>query len=399
MVAGTAELISKIGSDIIECHSDGEQPSKPTLFLSKRILVLSKTTRFDYERQKHAELTLQQFRTILKRRGSNYAAMKKKHIQQQVYVNAICKALTDNGIEVKVVSREEYNDEALLWADAVFSAGGDGTFLIAAAKINDQRPVIGFNTDPLGSEGHLCITRKSDQPVRGVIEKLLKGDFSWMWRQRIRVTILKWVEECKDVSEAEDEMCEKSDGLRKARLFRTDSFDPEMPVLALNDVFIGESHAARVSYYDVQVDDGPMLRQKSSGLTVSTGTGSTSWNYNINRVSDQHINDILSIMKTMGVLCVEPNDEMTKEICRRFNEKLIFEPHSSKMSFTVRDPVFNATFPAMAPRGYASRIRVRSRCSDAHLVLDGGVSVPFNYGTEILLEVHREDALRSVMLL
>lgn len=38
-----------------------------------------------------------------------------------------------------------------------------------------------------------------------------------MWRQRIRVTILKWVEECKDVSEAEDEMCEKSDGLRKAR--------------------------------------------------------------------------------------------------------------------------------------------------------------------------------------
>lgn len=28
MVAGTAELISKIGSDIIECHSDGEQPSK-----------------------------------------------------------------------------------------------------------------------------------------------------------------------------------------------------------------------------------------------------------------------------------------------------------------------------------------------------------------------------------
>uniref|UniRef100_A0A914RXJ9 NAD(+) kinase n=1 Tax=Parascaris equorum TaxID=6256 RepID=A0A914RXJ9_PAREQ len=206
-----------------------------TLFLSKHIIVLSKTTRFDYERQKHAELSLQQFRTILKRRGSNYAIMKKKHIQQQVYVNAICKALTENGIEVKVVSREEYTAEALQWADAVFSAGGDGTFLIAAAKISDQRPVIGFNTDPLGSEGHLCITRKSDQPVRGVIEKLLKGDFRYAFER----------DKCKDVSEAEDEMCEKSDGLRKAMLFRTDSFDPEMPVLALNDVFIGESHAAR----------------------------------------------------------------------------------------------------------------------------------------------------------
>ncbi|VDM43772.1 unnamed protein product [Toxocara canis] len=370
-----------------------------TIFLPKRILVLSKTTRFDYERQKHADLSIQQFRAILKRRGSNYAALKKKHVQQQVYVNAICNAVTDNGIEVRVVTREDYNEEAVAWADAIFSAGGDGTFLMAAAKINNHKPVIGFNTDPLGSEGHLCITRKSNQPVRGVIEKLLKGDFSWMWRQRIRVTVLKWVEDSKDVSEAEDEMCEKSDKLRKARLFRADSFDPEVPVLALNDVFIGESHAARVSYYDVQVDDGPMLRQKSSGLTISTGTGSTSWNYNINRVSTQHINDILSIMKTMGVLRVDPTNEITDEVCRRFNEKLIFEPQSSKMSFTVRDPVFNATFPAMAPRGYASRIRVRSRCSDAHLVLDGGVSVPFNYGAEILLETHKEDALRSVMLL
>lgn len=47
--------------------------------------------------------------------------------------------------------------------------------------------------------------------------------------------------------------------------------------LALNEVFIGESHAARVSYYDVQLDDGPMMKQKSSGITICTGTGSTSW--------------------------------------------------------------------------------------------------------------------------
>jgi NAD+ kinase len=49
------------------------------------------------------------------------------------------------------------------------------------------------------------------------------------------------------------------------------------PMLALNEVFIGESHAARVSYYDVQVDNRPMTKQKSSGMTICTGTGSTSW--------------------------------------------------------------------------------------------------------------------------
>ena len=49
------------------------------------------------------------------------------------------------------------------------------------------------------------------------------------------------------------------------------------PNLALNEVFVGESHAARVSYYDVQLDDGPLIKQKSSGMTICTGTGSTSW--------------------------------------------------------------------------------------------------------------------------
>jgi len=37
----------------------------------------------------------------------------------------------------------------LKWADAVFTAGGDGTFLSVATKIKDQdKPLIGVNTTP-----------------------------------------------------------------------------------------------------------------------------------------------------------------------------------------------------------------------------------------------------------
>lgn len=35
------------------------------------------------------------------------------------------------------------------WADVIFTAGGDGTFLLAADKVRGQdKPVIGLNTDP-----------------------------------------------------------------------------------------------------------------------------------------------------------------------------------------------------------------------------------------------------------
>lgn len=46
--------------------------------------------------------------------------------------------------------RFDYNENVIAWADAIFSAGGDGTFLLAASKVkSSHKPVIGINTDPL----------------------------------------------------------------------------------------------------------------------------------------------------------------------------------------------------------------------------------------------------------
>ncbi|VDM96245.1 unnamed protein product [Thelazia callipaeda] len=398
MVADEENINTKHISGL-QCNEEEDSSiiyHKP-IFFPKRVIILSKTTRLEYEMQKHSEMGHIQFRTFLKRSGWRYEDMKKKQIEQQNYVRNMRKCLQSYGIEVKVVTRTEYTVEIAAQADAVFSAGGDGTFLLAAEKIRDHRVVIGFNTDPTGSEGYLCITRKERQPVAEIIEKLLKGECRWIRRQRIRVTKLKWVEN--NELECDEESYERSNQLRRAQLFLQDEDDPEYPLLALNDVFIGESHAARVSHYDLQIDDGPIIRQKSSGITVCTGTGSTSWNYNINRVSEQHIDELLFIMKKMNLLTVNPTDTITKDICKCFNENLYFDPQSTSIAFTVRDPVFNATFQGGIQRGFAKRIRVRSRCTDAHIVLDGRISVPFNSGTEILLEIHESDALHSIVSL
>lgn len=43
-----------------------------------------------------------------------------------------------------------YTKEWIDWCDFVISAGGDGTFLTAARKVRNEKPVIGINTDPIG---------------------------------------------------------------------------------------------------------------------------------------------------------------------------------------------------------------------------------------------------------
>ncbi|VEL26939.1 unnamed protein product [Protopolystoma xenopodis] len=59
-------------------------------------------------------------------------------------------ALRQHGLELRSVSRDEYTYDAVNWADFVFSAGGDGTFLLAASKIlQSSKPIVGLNTDPL----------------------------------------------------------------------------------------------------------------------------------------------------------------------------------------------------------------------------------------------------------
>ena len=65
----------------------------------------------------------------------------------------------------------------------------------------------------------------------------------------------------------------------------------------LLQVFIGESLSSRVSYILVKFDnDTTFLKTRNSGMIVSTGTGSTSWTYNVNKLTHQSVEDILRII-------------------------------------------------------------------------------------------------------
>lgn len=55
----------------------------------------------------------------------------------------------------------------------IFPTGGDGTFLLAASKMHDNcKPVVGFNSDPHRSEGHLCLPKHYSVEIEEAIERL-----------------------------------------------------------------------------------------------------------------------------------------------------------------------------------------------------------------------------------
>ena len=71
------------------------------------------------------------------------------------------------------------------------------------------------------------------------------------------------------------------------------------------------------------------------------------------------------------------------------------------MCYSLRDPVSVGTFPSPQEgrsRGKAKVVRVKSKCFDACLVIDGSLSYKFNDGTKAIIELLDEDALRTVQL-
>lgn len=49
-------------------------------------------------------------------------------------------------------------------------------------------------------------------------------------------------------------------------------------------------------------------------------------------------------------------------------------------------------------RGFAETIELKSKCLDAAIIVDGGISFPFNEGAIAHLQIHPEDALKTVVL-
>lgn len=381
-------------------------------FKPEKVAVVTKTTRYEFEQQRYryAGLSEEDLKQLLALKGSSYSGLLERHNIHTTNVEHIVKSLRKEGIEVRVVKRGEYNEEVVRWADTIISAGGDGTMLLVASKVlSKDKPVVGVNTDPERSEGHLCLPVRYTHTFPEALQKLFRGDFRWLWRQRIRLHL-----EGTGINPTPVDLHEQQLSLEQhTQAHRSSTSDahcrtgevPEsfsqpclLPVRSLNEIFIGESLSSRASYYEISVDDGPWEKQKSSGLSVCTGTGSKAWSYNINKLAEQAVEEVLRIGKSQAHLDFQLNRAFIEKVTDAYNESLVFNPEDKQMLFSIREPIENRVFSSSLQRGFANKVCVRSRCWDACMVVDGGTSFEFNDGAIATISLSDEDQLRTVLL-
>lgn len=144
--------------------------------------------------------------------------------------------------------------------DLTIFKGGDGTFLRSSGSIvNCNIPILGLNTDPSRSSGHLCNKKvryeEKDKIIPSILENLDKGNFEYFYRQRLNF-----------------HMEDQKTGEKIDRL-------------VLNEIFAAEIDVGKASTYRLEVNEKDIGRFKSSGVIISTGTGSSGWLFSARRIT------------------------------------------------------------------------------------------------------------------
>jgi len=359
----------------------------------KNVLIVRKKTRLELEREECPELSLEEFKELFKRRGSDYAFYLSHHNTHHEFCKRITEAFSKYTPNIRHAQKSTLSKKDVEWSDLVVAAGGDGTFLFTSGHIEDsQKPIVGFNTDPISSEGHLLLPKQLSYNIPKAVEKIYSNDFTWLLRNRIQVELRGACVEGFDITSISDLRFMNSKSPR-GKIADINVTSKVIPWLAVNEVFIAESLMSRVTNLVLEVADHKPTKVKCSGLCVTTGTGSTSWNFSINRLSTYHVHKLLTMIG-------HPLTNLT-EITRKFNETLSFPPDDKRIFYTLKDLICTSVSPdppGLSANSFVHSMKVHSKCSAAHLIIDGGRAYSFSDGSSALLTSRPDLSLRCIAI-
>jgi len=158
----------------------------------------------------------------------------KKHLST---VERVHKIIQDRKLSFSAVKLTDLKESDINGSDLIITIGGDGTFTRAANFLKNEF-IIGINSEPETSEGALTSIKENELDL---LEQVLDGKYCVKQRQRIKVKL-----------------------------------NNKILPLAVNDVYIGASSQFHASRYLIKFK-GKEEEHRSSGVIVSTGSGSRAW--------------------------------------------------------------------------------------------------------------------------
>lgn len=198
----------------------------------EKVLVVYKRSTYDLYHNEEFDAGVKQ---LIDEGHVSVKSLKDSHNTHQLTVDTIIEKLSNRGITLDVIFRGDL--KPVEGYDLVITTGGDGTIL-ETSKYIKETPILGVNSDPVGSVGFFTGATKDD------------------FEEKIQLVV--------------------EDKISKTSINRIQLHLNNEPIkdLVLNDVLITHSIPAATSRYVLRIN-GYEENHRSSGIWISTSAGST----------------------------------------------------------------------------------------------------------------------------
>jgi NAD+ kinase len=392
------------------------------------VVVLSKATRWESERG-NLNLDGLALTIELKRRGYPVDRIRSSHEAHTWSEHHILECLKRYPNRIGAISlRKGRRGGGITWADVkdadlVISAGGDGTLLEAASAISASN---------IPSSSSISITAKNTHKDSNEASSSSSGDSkensSVMKKKSIPILAVNT-----DPMLSVGSLC-------SVRLWQTAQEAREQHGIQKNEPgTISTNNFARAekptgplsssSNLDTNgtnllLEYGIKRVQRSSGVIVCTGTGSTAWMLSASTIPQSEIRRVLQeavdVIQQKNLQLSpelagshsnsksdEENEDIRRgvvaEVARRVQVACVFPPNSLNVQYFVREPVMNGWYgrhdtplSSNPRRGFGRSVTLRSLGWDSAITLDGLYTYRIRYGTSAVIRVDPSNPLHAI---
>lgn len=180
-------------------------------------------------------------RRLLEQEHPEYEKIVRSNREHEGTIEKMVETLQKLGFSCRFLARKPGEIIDTCCEELIVTVGGDGTFLDASHSINRQVKVLGVNSAPSSSIGHYCLADRDS--FERIMNEICSGEKSSYPLRRLRMRLN----------------------------------GEQLPVFALNEVYISDSSPAGTARYRIDYA-GASVEHKSSGLIIATAAGSTGFN-------------------------------------------------------------------------------------------------------------------------
>ena len=137
--------------------------------------------------------------------------------------------------------------------------------------------------------------------------------------------------------------------------------------LVLNEIFVSEQEIGKTSVYKLKVDSNDLGRFKSSGLIISTGTGSSGWLFSARRTTQSVVRTVLQQLGT------QENQELVEQLFSKIvSQQSLFPAEDERMYYFIREGYAKdlAGFD-QHKEGFARELEYFSELIEGRVYIDG----------------------------